>query len=394
MLAKTQSPKILLVHNFYRQDAIGGEDLIFEQEKVGLQTLIGAHNVYTYTVSNDHLPFTLPISLWFPLGHALRVYRLIRQEGIQLVHIHNTVPQLTPLIAWVAQKAGAKVVQTLHNFRPWCLAGTLYKRSNPLCRDCYLQKSFWPGIVQKCYRQSRLQSLILGLAYTWYQWWSVLKHIDKFIVLSKTQLHLLSTLGISTDRCVLKYNGISPAPFSTLTPPEQKRGFIVVGRLEASKGIELALDAYLQSGLDIPFIVIGNGPLLEPLQKKYTQALIQFLGPLPYTETLKHITKAQYLIHPGLMQETFGLTLFDAMKVGTPVIGFKVGTRAEFIIPGVNGFQTEPSIEALSHGMLQAIQTQDYPALCYQAQQYATQFALKEMLDKQLQIYTQVLDAS
>lgn len=392
MLAKTQSPKILLVHNFYRQDAIGGEDLIFEQEKVGLQTLLGAHNVYTYTVSNDHLPLTLPLSLWFPLGHALRVYRLIRQEGIQLVQIHNTVPQLTPFIAWVAQKAGAKVVQTLHNFRPWCLAGTLYKPTNPLCRDCYLQKSFWPGVVQKCYRQSRLQSLLLGLAYTWYQWWSPLKYIDKFIVLSKTQLHLLNTLGISSERCALKYNGIPPTTVQPIAP-EQKRGFIVVGRLEAAKGIELALEAFLQSGLDVPFIVIGNGPLLAPLQQRYRQPAIQFLGPLPYNETLEQIAQARYLIHPGLMQETFGLTLFDAMKVGTPVIGLNIGTRAEFIIPGRNGFQTEPSIEALSHGMLQAMQTENYAQLCQEARQYAGQFALKDMLDKQLQIYTQVLDA-
>ena len=45
--------KVLLVHNYYRQDSIGGEDVVFRNELEGLKSMLGEENVFVFTKYND-----------------------------------------------------------------------------------------------------------------------------------------------------------------------------------------------------------------------------------------------------------------------------------------------------------------------------------------------------
>lgn len=48
---------------------------------------------------------------------------LIKREGVEAVHIHNTLLLLSPAVVRAAKSCGVPVVQTLHNFRLFCPNG-------------------------------------------------------------------------------------------------------------------------------------------------------------------------------------------------------------------------------------------------------------------------------
>jgi glycosyltransferase involved in cell wall biosynthesis len=46
---------------------------------------------------------------------------------------------------------------------------------------------------------------------------------------------------------------------------------------------------------------------------------VTFVGRLPYVETLREVAAATILLHPAL-EESFGMTVLEAMALGTPVV--------------------------------------------------------------------------
>ena len=47
--------KLLLIHNKYQTNNIGGEDIVFVNELRLLRKVLGAENVLSYEVSNDNI---------------------------------------------------------------------------------------------------------------------------------------------------------------------------------------------------------------------------------------------------------------------------------------------------------------------------------------------------
>ena len=71
----------------------------------------------------------------------------------------NTFPQISPSLYYAARRAGVPVVQTLHNFRPFCMQAML-PRDGKVCEDC-TGKLPWRGVVLRCYSGSFAQSAVL-----------------------------------------------------------------------------------------------------------------------------------------------------------------------------------------------------------------------------------------
>ena len=47
--------KLLVVHNKYQSNNIGGEDIVYENELLSLKNKLGCNNVFSYDVSNDDI---------------------------------------------------------------------------------------------------------------------------------------------------------------------------------------------------------------------------------------------------------------------------------------------------------------------------------------------------
>ena len=113
------------------------------------------------------------------------------------------------------------------------------------------------------------------------------------------------------------------------TPPDQRRGFIFVGRWIANKGIETLVDAYAQADLDRgawPLLLIGDGPLRPAIEARIENhgmsrdCGICVAGFVDEGTKTQCIQEARWIVVPPNTNEDFGLTAIEARNLGVPCI--------------------------------------------------------------------------
>lgn len=378
--------KILLVHNNYQSKFIGGEDVVFQRESAALKGILGDSNVLEYVVYNDDIKIiNLFFTIWFSRKHYRNIYKLVKDNSIDLIHVHNFYPLLTLSIFKAAKKAGAKTINTLHSYRFWCISGIFYRRECGICELCAKKKFAYPGIFYKCYRNSYLQSLVTALAFYFYKKSNQTKYVDKFFALTELGRKKVIELGISEKKVLLKPNFVEINDLGS----NIKKDFIYVGKLDASKGVLELLKTWMK--LDSKYILrlIGQGELDKELDAFKADNII-FLGKLDNNIVLREIAKSKYLISPSIMYETFGLTIIEAMSQGVPVIGFNIGTRPEFIKDGENGFIAE--VDGLKEVIERAYRVSNYEELSINAKMTAKNFSQGKIMDDQIMLYKKIID--
>ena len=379
--------RLLLVHNFYKKTNIGGEDVVFSEEKSALINEYGSENVFTYEVCNEDINyFTLIFKIIRNQKCCNDISRIVKENSIDIVHVHNFFPLLSAAIFKSAKKAGAKTVLTLHSYRIWCLSGLLFRTNYGICLECIKSKSYLPGIRYKCYRNSRLQSLVAGIAYIIYKQLNYFNFIDKYFVLTEFQKNIVQDFGIDNNKIEMKPNWVDSVLSSKKT--NNKRGFCFVGRLDDFKGIKLLVDCWIKEKLEEDLYIIGNGPLynyIDSVKNKY----IHLMGTMERKNVLDLIKRSRFLIQASLLWETFGLTIIEAFSVGTPVIGFNIGTRIELIKNGQNGFICSP--DELIETIKIASEFREYHKLSINALSSAKSYKRKEVLKMQKKSYEKLL---
>jgi glycosyltransferase involved in cell wall biosynthesis len=102
-------------------------------------------------------------------------------------------------------------------------------------------------------------------------------------------------------------------------PGERRKGSkcLYVGRVAKEKNIE----AFLNSKLDIEKIVVGSGPHLNTLKRKYPS--VTFLGALYGEQLAEAYRNADCFVFPS-KTDTFGLVLIEALASGTPIAAYPV----------------------------------------------------------------------
>lgn len=381
--------KVLIVHNAYQSHQVGGEDIVVKREIAGLKECLGRDNVFEYIVCNDDIQFSkLAVNIWGDKNHYKQVFALVKKNNIDIVHVHNFFPLLTTAVFKAAKAAGAKVVHTLHNFRWWCSSGILYRNDIGNCEKCIDKKFGFPGVMHGCYRNSYTQSLVANLAFTWYRQQFDANDIDMYFVLSHFQQEKLKS-KLPLQKLQLKPNWIDEP--KEVYASHEKKDYVFVGRLEPAKGIDVLLATWQKLPDYFHLNIIGADDDDE-YQKKYARKNISFLGKLTREQVLIHISKAKYLLQTSLSYETFGLTIVEALSFGTPVIGFNIGTRSEFIQTQRNGFLCEK--ENLETTLLQSYDFADYKTLSQNAFESAKPFYSHVILHQQISLYKQVIEES
>lgn len=379
--------KILIIHNRYQSNNVGGEDIVYQNELESLQKALGKDSVLSYEVSNDDISkVKLLYGIWFSLKHYKNVKKIVRENNIDIVHVHNFFPLLTPSVFRAAKKTGAKVVHTLHNYRLWCVSGILYRDGHGVCELCVKKTLPLSGISNKCYRKSFVQSLLAQFAFSFYKVAGCFKNIDYFFVLTNFQKQKVKSLGVAENKIKLKLNGMK---IYQDVIDKQKHGYIYVGRLEESKGIYALLDAWSKLGKEYVLTIIGDGDITSDLKVKYNAENIIFKGKCSREDTLSYISKSKYLIQPSLLYEAFGLTIIEAMSYGIPVIGFDVGTRKDFIKNQENGFLVTDN--NLQDTIKKSYNYSDYDKLSVNAMKTAKLYENDYITCKQIEIYRDIL---
>jgi glycosyltransferase involved in cell wall biosynthesis len=131
---------------------------------------------------------------------------------------------------------------------------------------------------------------------------------------------------------------------------------LVVSALVPYKRVELAVE----SGKRV--MVIGGGPLLEPLRAR-SGPNATFLGSVSREVIVEKLSRARSLILPGV--EDFGITPLESMALGTPVVALGEGGVRDSVIEGVTGiFFDRPEVDSLRRALDEVESRQwDRPAL-------------------------------
>ncbi len=341
--------KVLIVHNYYKIP--GGEDSVVKNELKLLKD--NGHSVFFYSRNNseiDSMSFFRRLLLPFGFIFNLKTYKDIRaiilKEGIDIIHVHNTLSLISPAVYYAADKCGVPVVQTVHNFRLVCPGATLF-RDGHICEEC-IAGGLGVSVTHKCYRNSVLQTLICAVS-TWIHRMLGIYGRLYYICLTGFNKKKLLEANISgkkifdPDRMYIKPNFVD----LKYDAPKKGSAYIYIGRLDLQKGLKVLLDAWKIMGDKAPELFIyGKGPLekecINYIKDNRINAL--YKGFVSNADAVHIIGGARAVILPTLWYEGYPMTIAEAIGLGTPVISSDIGNAGALIEEGVTGLKFQAGL--------------------------------------------------
>ncbi len=337
-----QNLSVLVIHNRYQQP--GGEDAVVRAEVEMLRR--AGHRVVQYGRDNAAIANYSPLrkaSLFFSATWDRRVYAALRslmqKERPDVAHCHNLLPQVSPAAYYACQSAGVPVVQTLHNYRLFCPAGTRFRQGN-VCEQC--NRGTVQAVRFGCYRESRVQSAAVALMLRAHRWRGTWEHaVNAYIVPSSFCRSYFRDAGLPPAKVHLKHNFLERDPGRRTGRGDYA---LFAGRLSAEKGVLEMIDAW-RNLPHMPLLIAGDGPL-------YGEALcriersgsrhIKLLGRLDPQQALAHMKAARFVIFPSRWNEPFGMGLIEAAGCGVPSIASRIGAIPELVIDNHTGLLFDP----------------------------------------------------
>ena len=334
-----------MVHNRYRFR--GGEDVSTEAETAMLRE--HGHTVVPYIRDNRDIEVdTLGrgrgveavrlggTTVWSQSAYR-EVRDLLRQQSVDIMHVQNTFPQISPSILYAARRAGVAVVQSLRNYRLTCANGTLY-RDGAVCELCVGRKVGTPAIKYKCYRDDTVATgAVVALQSIHRLARSYSRSVSVYIALTGFSAGQHVEGGIPRERIVIKPNFLDPDPGPGAS---DRSGYLYVGRLSAEKGIDTMINAW--ETISAPLTIVGDGPMVEWVEEMAAcNPQIKYLGPLPHSEAVEALGSVRAAIVPSQWYEPFGRGVIEAYARATPVIAAGIGGLSELVDDGRTGLLFE-----------------------------------------------------
>jgi glycosyltransferase involved in cell wall biosynthesis len=317
--------RILVAHVNYRER--GGEDAVVDTESRLLRE--SGHEVAPLIVPSEQfraLSRVAQLTIGARFGNH-RHGRLLIRDAVEhfrpdVVHFHNLYPSLGPGAMGEASRLGCATVQTYHNYRLSCIAGTHF-RANSTCDLCAPGR-VGAGVVRGCYRSSALESAAMATGVS-RQWRALREAVvpDVGICLTDFMRSRLLAAGAPPDALVVKPNSVADS--KRIAGWADREGAVFVGRLSAEKGIAELVSAWPSHA---PMLtVVGAGPL-EASVAASAKWNVAFLGHLSNYEVRRHLAAARVCVVPSACLEGLPTTALEAFAEGTPVVGFDLGAMS------------------------------------------------------------------
>jgi glycosyltransferase involved in cell wall biosynthesis len=352
------------------------------------------HEVIRYEVSND------AVSDYGKIGAAQAAFwnrrtydavaGVIAATDPDVAHFHNTFPLMSPSAYDACAAAGVPVVQTLHNYRLLCAAGTLFRGGRP-CEVCLTRSVKWPGVMHACYRDDRLASAVTvgSLAYH-HARGTYQRRVARFIAVSEFTKQKFVESGLAADRIVVKQNGV-PDPGIGPGGPYA----LFVGRLAPEKGIATMLRAWKDLGGSVHLKIVGDGPERPAVAEAAASFEgIEYMGRKDSGEVAQLMRHAAFLVFPSEWYETFGLTIVEAYACGTPVVAAGIGAAAELVEDGVTGALFTPGDAAgLQHAALGLMASDREDLRRHARRKYERDFTPERSMERLMNVYHSVMAA-
>ena len=323
--------RVALFHNRYAKR--GGEDAAFDREVEQLRK--AEIDVRVFTVDSGSVGATGAVraALAARRGAAMsaRLSKFLADGPVDVGHVHNFFPLLTPAVHRVLSEHGIPSVQTLHNYRMACARGD-FLRDGRNCEDC-VGAGPWNAVRHGCWRGSRVATAVWADATQAHRRRGVWDTVARFLAPSRFAAEKLVASGIPGDRLTVVPNPVEDPG----APGELGRGAIFVGRLSPEKGVALLLEAW-RAIPDFPLTIVGTGPEFRRLRERARQfPRVRFTGAIGREGVQGELARAAFLVAPSLCYETFGLAPAEAMAAGRGIVVPRNTALADLLAGGRGG---------------------------------------------------------
>jgi glycosyltransferase involved in cell wall biosynthesis len=269
-----------------------------------------------------------------------KMKRLLSDHSPDLAHFHIFQHQISPSIFSPLQKKKIPIILTLHDLKPICPNYKMYV-NNHVCEECKGRK-FYHCFKNRCTKGSTLGSLINTIEMYFHYAMKYYQNVDKYIAVSQFYQNKMIEFGFPKEKIAYLPNYIDVSDYD---PHVAEQGYMLYfGRLSEEKGITVLFDAAVKL-LDVPFYIVGTGPLEEELKCKAQEkglTNVQFLGFKMGNELRTLLTESTCVIVPSEWYENCPMTVLEAFAAGKPVIGSDIGGIPELINEEVDGFIFPP----------------------------------------------------
>ncbi|MFC2141479.1 glycosyltransferase family 4 protein [Acidobacteriota bacterium] len=337
--------KVLMIHNFYVNR--GGEGQSALKEKWLLEK--NGHTVIWYTKDNRRISGYPRLRRWFLFFTFLYsrstykdIRRIAREERPDVAHIHNIWLLISPSVYYALKRSSVPIVQSVHNFRYFCINGLALNNRGEICEKCAGLK-LRHAVFGRCYHHSLLQSLIIAGVLLIHRRLGTFRKIDRFVFPSRFLRDKLTACGIPAQKSVVKANFVD---LDALCPSQDGEDYAVfMGRIAPEKGLAALIEA--TSGIPgLQLRIIGDGPqrseLESMVQEREMEDRVQFLGYFREDSRFDIVKRARCLVFPSECYENQPHAILESLALGVPVIASRIGGNPELIQDGENGSLFEP----------------------------------------------------
>jgi glycosyltransferase involved in cell wall biosynthesis len=256
--------------------------------------------------------------------------RVLQDHRAELLHTNNLLGW--SVAAWRAAVAtDTPVVHTLRDYYLQCQKSTMFRAGRPCAQQCARCRLF-------TLPRRRLSQGVAGVV-----------GISRFVLDSHLRAGYLRNA-----RAAVIHNAIEfpePAPVRTQRPAGRGVVFGCIGRIERSKGIEVAIDALRALGDGRALLRVagaGDADYRRALGARAQGLPVEFLGHVPAAAFYADV---DVLIVPSLWHEPMGRVVVEAYAAGIPVLAARRGGLPELVTDGVTGFLFEPEPRELAERM-------------------------------------------
>ena len=303
------------------------------------------------------------------------------QERPDWVHFHSfstgaSIPQLE-----CAKATGARALATNHlaSLGFLCLRGTLMRWGERMCdgicetvkcSECVLQSRGMPkaaarltaritasiGAITLPGRVGSAIAIPQLVRFNRSRQQRMLELVEKFVVLNDFAANALIANGARADKIVLNRLGIATNMLSRRgTSATRKINHPVrvgyLGRINELKGVMTLAQAFASLPRDLNIRLEFRGPTVGPIESGLADEVqnmftrdprAQLLQPVRPEEVGDVLANYDVLCVPSIWFENGPTVMLEAMAVGTPVLGSRIGAMAEVIRHDVDGFLVTP----------------------------------------------------
>lgn len=288
---------------------------------------------------------------------ALRTIRVLRDEGFDVLHLHEP---LTP---------GPNITALVMRTAP--IVGTFHAAGDSLS-------------------YKYLSGPLKGFA----------SAIDARIAVSKdaialAQRYLGGDYAILPNAVDIEQYRPTAETANTHIRPKHRQSIFFCGRHEPRKGLEVLLKAHAQMSDEVELLIASDGPETERLQSEFPeQERVRWLGRISEQEKAEYLRQSSVFCAPSLGGESFGVVLIEAMAARTPVVASALDGYMNVATDDLDAVLVEPGdVGALRDALWRVLND---PSLAQRlteaARRRANDFSMAALARSYVDVYHRVIE--